>query len=122
MDQMMGMAPVFQADTPSAAYGRLEGWRALDTVYFLTVMSTTVGYGDITPKTPSGRFFTACHFGGITLTAKLGLGCHDFISFHTVSGCPLGNPGRLTATITQIVKFRPAHPAFTFNFNTFDHW
>ena len=22
MDQMMGMAPVFQADTPSAAYGR----------------------------------------------------------------------------------------------------
>ena len=25
MDQMMGMAPVFQADTPSAAHGRLEG-------------------------------------------------------------------------------------------------
>ena len=30
-------------------YDELEGWTLLDTVYFLTVTITTVGYGDITP-------------------------------------------------------------------------
>ena len=50
-----------------AAYRWLEGWGALEVVYFLTVMSTTVGYGDLVPKTPQGRLFTAFYaLAGIT--------------------------------------------------------
>jgi len=35
----------------------LEGWSLVDCIYFITVTMTTVGYGDITPKTQSGRIF-----------------------------------------------------------------
>jgi len=39
-------------------YDELEGWKLLDTAYFLTVTITTVGYGDICPETPEGKMFT----------------------------------------------------------------
>jgi voltage-gated potassium channel len=35
----------------------LEGLSLLDAVYFATQTVTTVGYGDLSPKTPSGRIF-----------------------------------------------------------------
>ena len=41
-----------------AAYTHLEGWSVIDTVYFLTVTFTTVGYGDMIPQTPLGRLLT----------------------------------------------------------------
>ena len=42
-------------------YGQLEGWDAPDTVYFLVVTSTTVGFGDLCPETPAGRLFTCLY-------------------------------------------------------------
>lgn len=36
----------------------LEGLSLLDAVYFATETVTTVGYGDLAPKTPAGRLFT----------------------------------------------------------------
>lgn len=33
----------------------IEGWSALETSYFITATITTVGYGDVAPKTHSGR-------------------------------------------------------------------
>jgi voltage-gated potassium channel Kch len=53
-----------------AAYGHLEGWSPLDTVYFLTVTSTTVGYGDLSPDTSTGRLFT-CGFALVGITVIL---------------------------------------------------
>jgi len=39
-------------------YGWTEGWAPIDVIYYLTVTSTTVGYGDLSPATPMGRLFT----------------------------------------------------------------
>jgi len=39
-------------------YSILEGWSAVDSTYFMVVTSTTVGYGDLTPSTPTGKLFT----------------------------------------------------------------
>lgn len=40
------------------AYHQLEGWSRLDALYFSTVTLTTIGYGDISPKTDGGKLFT----------------------------------------------------------------
>jgi voltage-gated potassium channel len=39
-------------------YHWLEGWSYLDALYFCVVSLATVGYGDLTPTTPSARLFT----------------------------------------------------------------
>jgi voltage-gated potassium channel Kch len=35
----------------------LEGWSAVDSLYFSVVSLTTVGYGDLTPTTVGGKLF-----------------------------------------------------------------
>jgi voltage-gated potassium channel len=39
-------------------YWRVEGWNALDSLYFSVTTLTTVGYGDFYPHTPAGKIFT----------------------------------------------------------------
>jgi len=53
------------------AYYYLEGWSALDTSYFLTVTSTTVGYGDMYPTSPMSKLFT-CFYALFGIVAVLG--------------------------------------------------
>lgn len=42
-------------------YRGLEGWQPLDSVYFMIVTSTTVGYGDFAPVSTAGRLFTCLY-------------------------------------------------------------
>lgn len=52
----------------SAVLGRLEFWSVVDALYFAVVTTTTVGYGDVTPKRVSSRLIT-CIFVLICIAA-----------------------------------------------------
>ena len=39
-------------------YHRVEGWSWLDSLYFTFITLTTVGYGDFSPQTDTGKIFT----------------------------------------------------------------
>lgn len=49
-------------------YHHLEGWNIVDSIYFQTVTFTTIGYGDVVPKSDAGKLFTvAISWIGITI-------------------------------------------------------
>lgn len=49
-------------------YHAVEGWDWLDSLYFCVVTLTTIGFGDLTPKTPLGKIFTMVYiFAGLGL-------------------------------------------------------
>jgi hypothetical protein len=42
----------------SAIFHWLEGWSWLDSIYFVVVTFTTIGYGDFSPTTPLTKIIT----------------------------------------------------------------
>lgn len=42
----------------SIGYHYIEGWGWLDSLYFSVITLTTIGYGDLAPKTDAGKLFT----------------------------------------------------------------
>ncbi len=44
--------------TGTLFYHEVEGWSWLDSSYFSVITLTTVGYGDFSPQTDSGKIFT----------------------------------------------------------------
>ena len=56
----------------SLVYQGVENWSYLDSVYFLVVTMTTIGYGDIVPVTSAGKIITIfTSFFGIAMVFYL---------------------------------------------------
>ncbi|TYZ63545.1 hypothetical protein PybrP1_007814, partial [[Pythium] brassicae (nom. inval.)] len=55
-------------------YHFIEDWPIVDCVYYAMVIVTTVGYGDVTPKTTAGKAFTIffAFYGIVTIGIALG--------------------------------------------------
>lgn len=68
----------------TVSYHVLEGWDFVDSLYFTVVTLTTIGFGDLAPKTSAGKLFTVAYiFVGLGLilafinqTAKIALEKH----------------------------------------------
>jgi len=57
-------------------FSLLEGWELLDALYFSVISITTVGYGDLVPSTPAGKFFTV-----VFLLVGVGLALYALSAF-----------------------------------------
>lgn len=54
-------------------YGNVEGWDVLDCIYFSVVTMSTVGYGDMSPTTPTSEYVTVAFifFGIIVVFSEV---------------------------------------------------
>jgi len=73
---------IFMVLIGGVIYTFVEGWRFLDSIYFVVVTITTLGYGDFVPITDIGKIFTIFYsLSGIALGLYLLAVIGKYIAF-----------------------------------------
>ena len=96
-------------------YHYIEGWRYLDALYFSTYTITTVGYGDITPKTDIGKIFTIFYiFAGVGIVLYgLSLMASHFVEvreefwLQKIKGIKIRHPRSWWEKIANLFSYKP---------------
>lgn len=78
----------------SVVYHKLEGWNTIDSVYFVSVTVTTIGYGDLYPTTEASKIFTIffSYFGVAFALYYLALINHFLLKKHLRGKLKKGKP------------------------------
>jgi voltage-gated potassium channel len=76
-------------------FHNLEGWSLIDSFYFSAITLATVGYGDFTPKTTTGKLLTIAYiFMGFGLLVALLTHFGDVLVESAREGRPRPHPSR----------------------------
>ena len=81
-------------------YHRVEQWRYLDSLYFSVTTLTTVGYGDIAPKTDIGKIFTMFY---LLVGIGIILGFVNFIAEHARTYDKINNIVKKRAELFEVL-------------------
>lgn len=96
-------------------YHYIEGWRYLDALYFSSYTITTVGYGDITPKTDIGKIFTIFYiFAGVGIVLYgLSLMASHFVEIREefwlekIKGIKIRHPRSWWESVINLFSYKP---------------
>jgi voltage-gated potassium channel Kch len=70
--RLLAMASIATVLTGTAVFHYVEDWSLVDSLYFSVVSLTTVGYGDLTPATDTGKLLVVVYLLiGIGIIAAL---------------------------------------------------
>lgn len=94
-------------------YYYIENWRYLDAVYFSAYTMTTVGYGDITPKTDGGKIFTiffmfagvGIALYGLTVIASHFVEVREEFWLEKISNIKIRHPKTFFGKIKEMLNF-----------------
>lgn len=68
------LVPVFVSIGAGLIVGAIEGWLILDCFYYSVITVTTVGFGDLSPKSPSARVFAVFYMPLAVVSVAHGVG------------------------------------------------
>ncbi len=96
-------------------YSRIEGWRYLDALYLSAATMTTVGYGDITPKTDLGKLFTIVYvfvgvgiaLYGLSLMASHFVEVREEFWLEKIKGIKMRHPRSWWEKIANLFTYKP---------------
>ena len=96
-------------------YHYIEGWRYLDALYFTSYTLTTVGYGDITPKTDLGKMFTIVYvffavgiaLYGLSLMASHFVEVREEFWLEKIKGIKIRHPRSWWESISNSFSYKP---------------
>jgi hypothetical protein len=81
--RVIGLMVLLLLGLGTAFYSNVEGWTVLDSLYFSLITLTTVGYGDLAPRTAAGKIFTMVYI-------LMGLGVIVTFAHRIARGAGLG--------------------------------
>lgn len=75
--QLLGVTAIIIA-IGTITYHNFEGWSWINTLYFSIITLTTIGYGDFSPQTTTGKLFTTVY---IVVGIGMILGCINAVFY-----------------------------------------